>query len=325
MHDNKPTTISGRLRNFPITFFAVVLGFAGFTLSMQKLEEVFSLSSMSSTILLYGTLCLLFAISAVYLCKVVFAFKSVIDEWKSPIKVNFFPLIAKILLVLSVVFLSRNVSISRTLWVFGTLLQFGFSLVIISTWINHTHFRIEHLTPAWFIPIVGFVIVPIAGVSHGFVELSWFAFSVGIVFWLALFIVVFYRMIFHEPIAQKLVPTLFILFAPPAIAFIAWVKLTGNFDPFGRVLFYFSLFLFALVVYQVRIFIKLKFYLSWWAYSFPLAAITLASVQMYRSTGSSSYKIPAVFTMVLLAITIGILLFFTIVHIAKKNICVEEE
>ncbi len=71
-------------------------------------------------------------------------------------------------------------------------------------------------------------------------------------------------------------------------------------------------------------FFKLTFYLSWRAYSFPLAAITLASVQLYHSTGAIVYKNLIIITMVLLAITVGLLVFFTIAHIVKKNICIEE-
>ena len=316
---------STRLRNFPITFFAVVLGLAGFTLAVQKGEGILGLSVPTSTILLVTSLFIFALITLGYLIKTLVSFKSVLEEIHNPVKINFFPLISKILLVLSVVYLSVDMGTSKILWIAGTALQFLFSILIISTWIHHTHFKIEHLTPAWFIPIVGFVIVPIAGIPHGFVELSWFAFAVGLVFWLVLFVVVFYRMIFHAPIVQKLLPTLFILFAPPAIAFIAWSKLAGGLDPFGRILFSISLFIFALVLYRVRIFFKLRFYLSWWAYSFPLSAITLAAVQMYHLSKLGFYRYLALFSLFLLAGTVGILLYFTAVHIVKKDICVEEE
>ncbi|MBN1602940.1 MAG: SLAC1 anion channel family protein [Chitinispirillaceae bacterium] len=313
-----------RLKNFPITFFAIALGFAGFTLAVQKTEELFLKSSIGSTSLLIITLGIFGVVSLCYLAKTIWFFDDVLDEIKSPVKINFFPLVAKILLVLSVVFLSRNMLVSKYFWIVGTLLQFVASLAIMSTWINHTHFKIEHLTPGWFIPIVGFVIVPIAGVSHGFVELSWFFFSIGLVFWLALFIIVFYRMVFHEPIVQKLLPTLFILFAPPAIAFIAWSKLTGHLDPFGRILFYTSLFSFMLVLYRANIFLKIQFFLSWWAYSFPLAAITLASIQMYHFAGTVFYRNLIFFNLSLLVVAVVLLSIITIVNIVRKKICVEE-
>lgn len=314
-----------RLRNFPITFFAVALGFAGFTLSVQKAEALFDFPAIGSTCLLVATLGIFVILGLLYAVKIIFCSEYVCDEMKSPVKINFFPLVAKVFLVLSVVFLSRNMAVSKYFWIVGTALQFIASLAIISTWMNHTHFKIEHLTPGWFIPIVGFVIVPIAGVPHGFVELSWFFFSIGLVFWLALFIIVFYRMIFHEPIVQKLLPTMFILFAPPAIAFIAWSKLTGQLDAFGKILFYTSVFLYMLVLFRAGIFLKIRYYLSWWAYSFPLAAITLASIQMYHFANSVFYRNLIAFNLFLLAVAVALLTYVTIVNIARKAICVGED
>jgi tellurite resistance protein len=315
---------SNRMENFPITFFAIALGFAGFTLAVQKAEPLFAKSSLVSTSLLVITLVIFGVVGLFYSVKTFRFFDSVLDELKSPVKINFFPLVAKVFLVLSVIFLSRNMMVSKWFWIAGVALQFAASVVIISTWMHHTHFKIEHLTPAWFIPIVGFVIIPIAGIPHGFVELSWFFFSAGLVFWLSLFIIVFYRMIFHPPIVQKLLPTLFIIFAPPAIAFIAWAKLIGHLDPFGRILFYIALFSYVLVLYRVGIFFKIRFFLSWWAYSFPLAAITLASIQMYHFTHTVFYRNLIIFNLSLVSIVIVLLSGVTIVNIVRKNICIEE-
>ena len=316
---------SEQLKNFPITFFAIALGFAGFTLAVQKSEDLYALSHVTSTSLLAITVTLFAVTGLVYIAKSLFHYESVKAELNHPVKINFFPLVAKVLLVLSIIFLSRNMRISKYMWLTGMALQFFASLTIISAWLHHTHFKIEHLTPAWFIPVVGSLIIPIAGVKHGYVEMSWFFFSIGIIFWLTLFIVVFYRMIFHPPIMQKLLPTLFILFAPPAIAFIAYSKLTGGLDSFGRILYYFSLFLFILVLFKANIFIRIKFYLSWWAYSFPLAAITLSSVQMYHFNESGFYRNMIVFKVALLSVIIIALSYLTIRNIIYKRICVEED
>ncbi|MCG8376525.1 MAG: SLAC1 anion channel family protein, partial [Chlorobiales bacterium] len=221
-----------RLRNFHVTFFAIVLGMAGFSLAVQKVggqagEGIFPFLETPATVLVYLTIVLFVLIGVVYFAKVVRYPEAVKKEFNHPIKVNFFPLIAKVFLVLSVVFLDRDMSVSYNLWVAGTVLQFIASIVIISIWIRHTHFKIEHVTPGWFIPIVGSIIVPIAGVPHGFIEISWFFFSVGLVFWMALFTIVLYRIMFYSPIPDRLLPTLFILFAPPAIGFIAYAKLAG--------------------------------------------------------------------------------------------------
>jgi len=58
-------------------------------------------------------------------------------------------------------------------------------------------------------------------VALGFVELSWFFFSVGLIMWAVMFTIIMNRIIFHNPLPQKLMPTLFILIAPPAVALIS--------------------------------------------------------------------------------------------------------
>lgn len=48
--------------------------------------------------------------------------------------------------------------------------------------------------PAWFIPVVGNIIVPLAGVRFAPAEVSWFFFSIGLVFWIVLLAIVMYRL-----------------------------------------------------------------------------------------------------------------------------------
>ncbi len=324
-----------RLRNFHITFFAIVLGMAGFSLALQKVgghdgKGILPVLEAPAAVFVYLTIALFVLIGIVYLFKAVRYPDAVKKELKHPVKVNFFPLIAKVFLVMSVVFLDRDMGISYNLWVVGTVLQFVASLVIISVWIRHTHFKIEHVTPGWFIPIVGSIIVPIAGVPHGFIEVSWFFFSVGLVFWLALFTIVLYRMMFYSPIPDRLLPTLFILFAPPAIGFIAYAKLAGLMadgagpDAFARILYYFSLFMFILILFKVQILAKINFYLSWWAYSFPLAAKTLATVVMLHMTNAAIFRNIALVELGLLALVIVMLVVVTLKAIINSEICVED-
>jgi tellurite resistance protein len=316
---------SSRLCNFHITFFAIILGLAGFTLAVQKAGSLLQPLQPVSTILLYITVALFAVVGVIYLYKGTTYPGAIKKELNHPIKINFFPLVAKILLVLSVVLLERNMTYSFYSWAVGTALQFIASIYVISEWIQHDRFKIEHMTPGWFIPIVGSIIIPIAGVKHGFLEMSWFFFSVGLIFWMILLVIVMYRMFFHAPIVEKLMPTLFILFAPPAIGFIAYVKLTGGgLDSFGRILYYFSLFMFFLVLYALPRLLKINFYLSWWAYSFPMAAKTLASFLMLSLTHDPFINFIAWFELAFLTIIIAVLTVKTLLAISRNEICLED-
>jgi tellurite resistance protein len=327
MHTTTTTTTTAptRLQNFPITFFAIILGMSGFTLALQKSIATFHIPPLIYSYSLGITLALLGGFTLLYLLKIFMYPQSFKEEINHPVKMNFFPLPAKILLVLSVVFLEVNTAWALKLWVAGSILQLASSLFLISRWLRHTYFKMEHLSPGWFIPIVGAIIVPVSGVPLGFVEISWFFFSVGIFFFITLFVIVFNRIIFHNPIPQKLLPTMFILFAPTAIGFIAWTKLQGSVDSFGRILYYSSFFLFLLVFFRLDMFAKIKFYLSWWAYSFPLAAITLSSFLAWHQTHNPFFYYTAAVQMVLLTIAIIGLSIITIKQILQKQICIPEE
>jgi len=153
------------------------------------------------------------------------------------------------------------------------------------------------------------------------VEFSWFFFSVGLVFWVVLFAVVMYRLFFHAPLALRLTPTLFILLAPPSVGFIAYTNLTGGLDAFARVLYYTALFLAMLLATNALRFFKVPFFVSAWAYSFPLAALTIATLRMAELSGLSAFLwLGAAFLLVTTAV-IGALMLRTMKAVSRRELC----
>ncbi len=65
------------------------------------------------------------------------------------------------------------------------------------------------MSPVWFIPVVGNILVPLAGVVHARRTRSRFFFSTGLIFWIVLQTLFFYRIFFHHPLPEKLLPTFF--------------------------------------------------------------------------------------------------------------------
>lgn len=314
-----------RIKYFPVSFFSIILGLAGFVIALQKIEVLFALSFKVSNLILWFTVIIFTVILFFYLIKIIKFKEEVREEFNQPVKLGFFPTFSISLLLLSIAFLSFNLTISRWFFFIGAISHFILTIKIISIWIQHDKFKIKHMNPAWFIPAVGNVLVPVAGVKFFPAEVNWFFFSVGFVFWIVLLVIFFNRIIFHSPLPQKLLPTLFILIAPPAVGFISFVKLTGRVDEFAKVLYYFALFLVFLLFAQIKLFYKIKYYLSWWAYSFPIAAITIASVLMFHKSEVIAFKYIALSLFGLLSLIIMILLIKTVAAIHKKEICVEEE
>ncbi len=189
---------------------------------------------------------------------------------------SFFPSISISFILLSITYLNINEAISLPLWIIGIILHLGLTLYVINAWMHHEHFKINHINPAWFIPAVGNVLVPIGGVTLGYFDISWFFFSIGMLFWIVLMTIFFNRILFHDPMDGHLLPTLFILIAPPAVGFLSYVRLNGGMDNFAYFLYFAALFLTILLLSQANRFIRLPFFPGG-LHPFPLAAITIAS------------------------------------------------
>jgi tellurite resistance protein len=313
-----------RIKYFPVSFFSLILGMGGFTIAFQKAEQIFKIGFNASQYILMLTLLFFIIISIIYLIKIILFKNEVKKEFNHPVKLSFFPTFSISLILLSIAFLHLNSEVSKYLWLIGTIIHFIFTIKIISIWIQHTKFNIKHINPAWFIPAVGNILVPIAGVYHFDPEISWFFYTIGLIFWIILFVIFFYRIIFHEPLPEKLLPTLFILIAPPAVGFISFIKLTNELTEFAKILYYSGIFLICLLFAQIKMFKKIKFYLSWWAYSFPIAAITIASILMFHETNIDIFKYISILFFGMLNLLIIFLLIKTGIAIAKKEICIEE-
>ncbi len=314
-----------RIKHFPISFFSIILGLAGFTIAFQKIEWILDWKIYISQIILIITLTIFLVLTIIYALKILFFWKEIKDEFNNPIKLSFFPTFSISLLLLSIAIMPLNLILSEIIWLVGTVIHFTGTLKIVSIWIHHTKFEITHMNPAWFIPAVGNILVPIVGSHLGFFEISWFFYSIGLFFWIILLIIFFNRIIFHSPLSEKLLPTMFILIAPPAVGFISLTKLTGDIGDFHKILYYFSFFLTILLFLQINIFKKIKFYLSWWAYSFPISAITIATVLMFQKTKIIVFKYISLFLFMILVLMIIILISKTIKAILEKNICIEEK
>jgi tellurite resistance protein len=318
-------TTHNRLQHMPISLFATVMGLAGLTIATQKAEHLWGLASSISNVLLMLSVLVYLTLLIAYGMKCLKHTSAVIHEFHHPIRLSFFPSTSIGLILLSIATIPFSVDIAVSMWAIGSAVQLGFTLVILSNWIHHDKFQVGHSNPAWFIPIVGNILIPIAGVELGYTEVSWFFYSIGLMMWLPMLAVLLNRFFFHPMMPSKLLPTLFILIAPPAVGFISWVKLHGGaIDDVARVLYYFALFTTLLMIAQVKYFSQVQFALPWWAYSFPMAAITIATMVMQEKVGGVFFDIAAPLFYLGLVVLLVTLVFKTTQAMLQGRICVAE-
>ena len=293
------------LAQVPVTLFTVVMGLCGFTLALRAGETALGLPHPVSAAAHLVTMAVFAVVALTYLAKALRHPGSVAGEWNHPVSLAFFPAISIALLLFSVVMMGPAPGIAHGLFLLALPVQLVLTLAVISGWIGHRSFEHGHLTPAWFIPSVGNVIVAVAGMPLGYVEVSWFFASAGLILWVVLLALVMNRLIFHDPLPARLQPTLVILIAPPAVGYLAWVELVGDVDAFARVLLNVSYFFFLIVAVQAPRLAALPFSLSFWALSFPLAAVTLASFSHAAALGSAGHRMIGLGLLALLVLVIA--------------------
>lgn len=313
-----------RIQYFPITAYAIVMGLSGLTIVFSKFYHMQWMPKFLYDGLLFFTLGIFLLITLLYGIKAIRHFEEVQKDFRHRIRVNFFSAISISFLLLSIAFMAYWPFLSMVLWWTGTIAHTILMLHTIAFWIQH-NFEIKFMNPAWFIPVVGNILVPVAGVEYMPKAFSFIYFAIGFFFWIILFAIFMNRVIFHDQLAQKFIPTLFILIAPPAVGFIAYMRITQSFDTFAVFLLFMGYFFVALLLFLLKSFRNLKFFISWWAFTFPLTAITVASVVAYQITQQPVYKYLSFLLLPVAAGTIFFVAWKTLGRIRKGEICVNED
>ncbi len=313
-----------RLQYFPVTAFAIVMGLSGLTLVFNKFYHMQWLPKFLYDGMLFLTFGLFLFLLFMYGLKAMRHFDEVKKDFNHRIRVNFFSAISISFLLMAIAFLGYWPFLSLVFWWVGVIAHTILMLHTISFWIQH-NFEIKFMNPAWFIPVVGNILVPVAGVEFMPDGFSFIYFAIGFFFWIILFAIFMNRVIFHDQMAQKFMPTLFILIAPPAVGFLAYLRITESFDSFAIFMLFIAYFFVALIIFLAKSFRNLKFFISWWAFTFPLTAITVASVVAFQLTGQNLYKYLAFLLLVIAFSTIVFVSIKTIGRVLKGEICVNED
>ena len=273
------------LVNAQVPLFAITLGHAGLALSWRAAHRAFGIPPQIGEVLMALAAVAFVVVGLLYALRMAVCPRAVVEDARHPVRMNFFPAISMGLMLLAAGALPYSRALALDLWAVGAVLHLVLCLAIMGRWIRHAT-TITQASPAWFIPIVGNVLVPIAGVPLGYPGVSWFFFAIGVSFWLPMFAIVLYRLIFHDPLPPRIAPMLFILIAPPAAGFVGYMQLNGGeLDVLAHVLAASGIFIALLVLRLAGLYLGLPFSLSWWAYTFPSAALACALIRYQALVG----------------------------------------
>jgi len=201
-------------------------------------------------------------------------------EFHHPIAGNLLGTALVSALLLPIVIAPWSLLSARILWYIGASGMIVFAWIIVSRWMSDRQ-QVAHATPAWIVPVVGLLDVPLALPSLDLPpmpELMMFSLAVGLFFAIPLFTLIFARILFEEPLPANLRPTLLILVAPISVGFSTYVVTIGHVDLFAEALYLLMLFVLSVLMGRLRQLPECcPFRISWWAVSFPLAASAIAA------------------------------------------------
>ena len=90
-------------------------------------------------------------------------------------------------------------------------------------------------------------------------------------------------------------------------------------------LYFIALFTLFLLLFMVKIFDTKEFFISWWAYTFPLAAVTIATLLMYMTYRNTISYIGSVLLILLTSLVVGFVTIKTLQACRAEKICISEE
>jgi tellurite resistance protein len=309
-NDNRSTF----LKFLPVSIFGAVMGLSGLSFAWRLANHLWHFNFIISEII---------AVIAILLFIVLFIFfavkfqkdpAQVKKEINHPVTVSLYGTIIISLLLIPGLLLPFFPGLAIAIWIFGAVSMLLFAWFVLRMWLDHQQLP-ESAMPVWVIPIVGTLDVPIVG-SHlpiaGVHEICMMFFGIGVVFTFILLTMIISRLMFQAQLPAAVQPTLLVLTSPLALAFTGYTSLTGGQDTFSTAIFYFNIFLFALIASKIILLPKTcPFSVSWWSVSFPMAAVTISA--LHYAEGH-----PGIFQLILAGVLLLITSFVIIYLIAQS-------
>jgi tellurite resistance protein len=306
-----PTRIS-LLEFLPVSMFGAVMGLCGLSFAWRLANNLWHLNLFLGEIIGGIAVALFLTLLVTFVVKYRRYPAVMRNEFNHPITVSFYatPIIG--LLLIPGVILPYLPVLATIMWTLGVITMGTFAWYVLRRWIDHQQLP-ENAMPAWVIPILGTLDVPIAGTRipiYGAHEICLIFFGIGLVFAVILLVIIISRLIFQEPLPASSQPTMLILTAAFALSFSGYQNITGIQDIFTTIIFYFNLFLFALLASKLLLLPgTCPFYVSWWSVSFPLSAVTITTFYYAQHKPGFVHQIIAA---AFLTITTSVILFLAV-------------
>ncbi|XP_066365035.1 S-type anion channel SLAH2-like [Miscanthus floridulus] len=284
------------LLRFPVSAFGMCLGVSSQAMLWKSLQSEPSMAFLHvspavNQALWWVSVALTAFVSSVYLLKAVFYFEVVRREFCNPIRVNFFfaPWVACLFLVNGLPRPVAAIHDSHVVWYVLMTPILLLDLKIYGQWMSGGGRRLSKVAnPTSHLAIVGNLVGALLGALVGLHEAPLFFFAVGLAHDVVLFVTLYQWLDTNDVrLPKELHPVFFLFVAVPSVASMAWARLCGEFGFGAKIPYFISLFLFVSLVVRINLFFRgVRFSLAWWAYTFPMTSVAIATT-MYASSVNS--------------------------------------
>lgn len=293
-------------------WFATVMGLAGLSLAWKQATPILGDMAGAGAMAIGAVAALVFLVLALLsLFRRQRYPEAFGEDLKHPVRHAFVAAIPVSLILLATVLtaLIGPSGIGRGLWIIGSAWQFGVTIWVLARWLRGSQpggLVWPGVTPVLFIPVVGNVLPPLAGIALGYPEWAAAQFGVGLFFWPVMLALLAVRLGVNGMWPERLLPTTFITVAPPAVIGLSALQLAAPavlaWMAWGIALFF--LFWSATVFQRA---VAQPFSVTFWALSFPLAAFGALTLRLAQG-GPVWFQTLAMLTLALASLVIAGLL-----------------
>lgn len=297
-----------RARRFsiPASSFGIVLGMAGLSNCWRYAESLWGTDARISELLSALTIAICGALLFGYVMTWVRERDVALTEFRHPVNCCFIGLIPVSILLVGVLTLAWSDVVGCGLVLAGTAGQLAFSTYRSGGLLRGGRKK-EETTPVMYLPTVaGNFVSAIALCKVGYIDAGKLFFGAGVLSWLALESVITHRLYTAEPLPLAIRPTLGVQLAPPAVASVAYLAVSGDsIDLCFIALLGYALLQLLLIVRLCRWFAEVTFGPAYWSFSFGATALVLATMH-----SAQHHSHPAIDMLALpLFVTLNIALF----------------
>lgn len=269
---------------FPITtgFFAMPLGLGALSLAWLNAEEIYIYAKQIGNAIGLVSIILWATLIGCYIYRTIFYFEQIKAEFLHPVQCSLFSLVTMTTMITGDILYLWDMSFGKSLIFLGVAVHLIFLILVIGRLWNGTQFLPDTLHPVHYLPPIAacFTMASSFGLI-GLNDIGSLFLGIGILSWLAHEPIMLQRMRLSPlfPIAR---PSLGIVLAPSFVGSAAYLVIGGEVDLFVKMLWGYGFVQLCFVLRNFNWIIENGFSMSFWAFSFGLAAMARGAVEIYK-------------------------------------------